>query len=217
MPTAYYPQRYFISAPDQNDDPSVFPYTVGQTFLQRKTPMWSTDVKTSVSGKERRRALWSYPIWRFSVSYDVLRDAPSRLDLQRIHAFFNSMQGQAGEFLFWDRGDNTVTDSFFALGDGTTTTFQVMRTVTIGGISYSEPVHAFNGDPVVSVDGTPTDVTVPERGKVQFALAPADGSRLTWTGRFFWRCRFEADEMDISQLMSGLWQGRGLDFHTVKV
>jgi hypothetical protein len=216
MPTPYYPSRWFITSPDRTDDPNVFPYAVGQTFLQRKTPQWSTDVKVSVSGKERRRALWSYPVWRFSVAYDVLRDGPSNLELQRLYAFFNSMQGMAGEFLFWDRGDNTATDQFFAAGDGTTTTFQVTRTITVGGISAAEPVLAFNGTPVVSADGVETAVTVLDRGKVQFAAAPAIGARLSWTGQFYYRCRFEIDELDISQLMSGLWEGRGIDFHSVK-
>lgn len=217
MPTTYYPQRFFISTPDRNDDPSVFPYTVGQTFLQRKTPQWSTDVKTSVSGKERRRPLWSYPVWRFSVSYDVMRDGPSNLDLQRLYAFFNAKQGQAGEFLFWDRSDNKATDQFFALGTGVTTVFQVFRTLTIGGITATEPVQAFNGDPVVTVDGVETDITPLPGGKVQFASAPASGARLNWTGQFFFRCRFENDELDISQLMSGLWEGRGVDFRSLKL
>lgn len=217
MPTAYYPQRYFISSPDQADDPGVFPYMVGQTFLQRKSPLWSSDVKVSVSGKERRRALWSYPVWRFSVAYDVLRDGVTNQELQRLYAFFNAQEGQAGEFLFWDRGDNTVTDQLFAIGDGTTTTFQVTRTITVGGISASEPVQAFNGWPTIFVDGVATDVTSASGGKITFASAPADGARLNWTGRFYYRCRFESDELDISQLMSGLWEGRGVDFRTVKL
>lgn len=216
MPTPYYPSRWFITSPDQNDDPNVFPYAVGQTFLQRKTPQWSTDVKTAVSGKERRRALWSYPIWRFSVAYDVLRDGPSWLEQQRLYAFFNSMQGMAGEFLFWDRGDHDATDQFFALGDGTTTTFQVKRTIEVGGISAAEPVFAFNGNPTITVNGLETPVTVGDRGKVTFATAPANGALIKWTGQFFYRCRFEIDELDISQLMSGLWEGRGVDFHSVK-
>lgn len=216
MPTTYYPQRWFISAPDQNDDPSVFPYAVGRTFLQRKTPQWSTDVKVSVSGKERRRPLWSYPIWRFSVAYGVLRDGPNYQELQRLYAFFNSMQGMAGEFLFWDRGDNTVNDQIFAVGDGTTTTFQITRTLQSGGIMATEPVLAFNGDPTILVDGTETAVTVGDRGKVTFDTAPDDGARLNWTGRFYYRCRFEIDELDINQLMTDLWEGRGINFHTVK-
>lgn len=217
MPTPYYPQRYFITAPDQNDDPAVFPYMVGQTFLQAKNPVWSTDVKTSVSGKERRRALWSYPVWRFAVSYGVLRDAPTNQELQRLYAFFNAAKGQAGEFLFWDRGDNTVTDQLFAVGDGVTTAFQVTRTISVGGISYTEPVQAFNGWPTINIDGVVTDITDSTGGKVTFASAPADGARLNWTGQFYYRCRFEKDDLDISQLMAGLWEGRGVDFRTVKL
>lgn len=217
MPTPYYPSRWLISAPDRSDDPNVFPYTVGQTFLQRKVPLWSTDVKTSVSGKERRRALWSYPVWRYSVAYNVLRDGPSNLDLQRIYAFFNSMQGQAGQFLFFDRGDNTVSDQFFGTGDGSTTVFQATRSITVGGISCTEPVFAFEGPPVVRVNGAATGITVLANGRLQFASAPANGALLTWSGGYYFVCRFENDELDISQLMEGLWEGRGVDFRTVKV
>lgn len=216
MVTPTLPSRWFISEPDLVDDPRVFPYAVGRTFLQRKTPIWSTDVKTAVSGKERRRALWSYPVWRYSVGYNVLRDRPAAPDLERLFAFFCTMQGQAGEFLFFDRGDNRADDEFFATGDGTTTEFQVTRTIGAGGITFTEPVRAFNGDPVVLVDGVETAVVSTETGKVQFDTAPADGAVLNWTGSFFYRCRFEIDELDINQLMSGLWEGRGVDFRTVK-
>ncbi|OYW50734.1 MAG: hypothetical protein B7Z34_02605 [Novosphingobium sp. 12-62-10] len=187
-------------------------YAPGQVFLQRKTPVWSTDVKVSVSGKERRRALWSYPVWRYSVSYGVLRAEPAAPDLDRLFAFFCTMQGQSGEFLYLDRGDNTARDQHFGTGDGTETEFQVSRTIGAGGISYTEPVLAFNGTPEVKVNGTITAVTTTERGKVEFATAPADGAVLTWSGSFF----FEIDEMDIRQLMAGLWEGSGVDFRTVK-
>ncbi|HQS70679.1 MAG TPA: DUF2460 domain-containing protein, partial [Novosphingobium sp.] len=80
----------------------------------------------------------------------------------------------------------------------------------------TEPVLAFNGTPEVKVNGTITAVTTTERGKVEFATAPADGAVLTWSGSFFRRCRFEIDEMDIRQLMAGLWEGSGVDFRTVK-
>lgn len=216
MATPTYPSRWFISEPDLADDPRVFPYAAGRTFLQRKTPIWSTDVKTAVSGKERRRALWSYPVWRYSVSYNVLRDRPTAPDLERLFAFFCAMQGQAGEFLFFDRGDNSADDMFFGTGDGSTTEFQVTRTIGAGGISFTEPVRAFNGDPVVLVDGVETAVVPTATGKVQFATAPADGAALNWSGSFFYRCRFEIDELDIAQLMTGLWEGRGVDFRTVK-
>lgn len=198
------------------DDPRVFPYALGQTFIQRKTPVWSTDVKTSVSGKERRRALWSYPVWRYSVSYNVLRHLPATPDLDRLFAFFCTMQGQAGEFLFNDRSDYHAENHFFATGDGTTTEFQVTRTRGVGGITFTEPVRAFNGPPTVLVDGVDTEVVPSDDGKVTFDAAPADGAAIHWTGNWFQRCRFEIDELDIAQLMSGLWEGRGVDFRTVK-
>jgi hypothetical protein len=110
--------------------------------------VWSTDIKTSVSGRERRRALWSYPIWKFKVGYDVLRDQaqyPAAPDIQRLIAFFNAHSGAYQEFLYNDRTDNTVTNQALGVGDGVKTSFQLTRTITVGGISATEPVFAVNG------------------------------------------------------------------------
>ena len=77
------PSRWVIAPRDAVDDPDVFPFLAGQGFLEQKTPVWSTKTDVSVSGVQRSRALWSYPLWRFKVGYEVLRDAADRLELQR--------------------------------------------------------------------------------------------------------------------------------------
>lgn len=219
MPTPYYPSRWLISPADAVDDPDVFPLMVGQQFLQLKTPVWSTDIKTSVSGRERRRALWSYPIWKFKVGYDVLRDQaqyPAAPDIQRLIAFFNAHNGAYQEFLYNDRTDNMVTNQALGLGDGVKASFQLTRTITVGGISATEPVFAVNGAPTVTVDGVATAVTVGARGLITFASPPGAGAVLRWSGSFFFVCRFSDDQLDIEQMMSGLWSSSGIEFRSVK-
>lgn len=201
---------------DEADDPNVFPFMIGQTFLQLKTPMWSTDIKTSVSGRERRRALWSYPIWKFKVAYDVLRDGPAYRDVDRLFAFFNSMSGMAGRFQFYDHTANAVDNQIFAVGDGTTTTFQLTSSITVGAISCTEPVFALRGAPTVRVNGVETAVSLGALGKVTFSTAPTAGAALSWSGGFFYLCRFATDELDVEQMMLGLWAGNSVEFQTVK-
>ena len=217
MTTPYYPTRWLITAADLSDDPDVFPFLLGQSFLGLKTPVWSTDTKTSVSGVERRRALWSIPIWKFKVSYEVLRDGPSYLELQRLYLFFNSHQGSFKEFFYFDRFDNAVVGQPFGVGDGVTSAFQLKRSTTIGTNTFSEPIMGVSGTPTIYVNGTATSAyTVGPLGILTFTTPPAAAAVLTWTGSFFFLCRFAKDELTTTQMMSGLWSEQGLEFQSVK-
>jgi uncharacterized protein (TIGR02217 family) len=211
------PSRWVIAPKDAVDDPDVFPFLAGQGFLEQKNPIWSTKTDVSVSGVDRARALWSYPKWEFKISHEVLRDAAGFLELQRIVTFFNAHFGSTQAFFFLDRNDNSViTPMQFATGDGATTTFQVTRTTAIGGLTFSEPVRGFNGTPVFTVNGVGTAATVNALGTVTFASPPSAGAVISWTGNFFYLCRFTQDKLDLRQMMQGLWSGGGVGFRSIK-
>lgn len=217
MPTLYLPTRWIISSADVNDDPDIFPFMPGQSFLQLKTPVWSTDIQTSVSGRERRRQLWSFPKWRFKIAYEVLRDAPDKLELQKLFTFFNMHAGSYQEFFYYDHSDHSVVGQSIGTGNGVTTAFQLTRTMTMGAITFTEPVRAISGTPTVYVNGTPTTAyTVGAYGVITFTTPPAAAAVITWTGSFFFLCRFEKDELDAAQMMQGLWSNSGLDLVSVK-
>jgi uncharacterized protein (TIGR02217 family) len=213
------PSRWVIAPKDAVDDPDVFPFLAGQGFLEQKNPLWSTKTDMSVSGVQRSRALWSYPLWKFKVSHEVLRDAAANLELQRLVTFFNAHFGSAQAFFYLDRNDNAVTSSmYFATGDGVSTTFQLRRTTTIGGITFTEPVRGLNGAPIVTVAGVATTAfTIGVNGLITFTAAPANGAVLGWTGNFFYLCRFTQDTLDLRQMMTGLWSGGGVEFQSVKL
>lgn len=212
------PARWVITPADNTDDADVFPFLRGQSFLLMKTPQWSSKVDISVSGVERRRALWSYPIWRFRMAHEFLRDSASTLELQRLVTFFNSKSGSTTGFFYLDRTDNLATDVQFGTGDGVTTTYQLVRRSTIGGITFAEPVRGFNGTPVIKVNGTPTGAfTVGAFGLITFTVAPAAAAVLTWSGNYFFLCRFDADELEgLSQIANGFWASGQFDFRTYK-
>lgn len=217
MTTPYLPSRWIISAADLSDDPDIFPFLAGQSFIQLKAPLWKTNTETSVSGVERRRSLWSYPIWKFKVAYAVLRDAPDKLEIQKMFAFFNMHAGSFKEFFYYDRTDNSATNQFVGVGNGINTTFQLNRTMSVGGITFTEPVRGVSGVPTIYINGTPTTLyTIGSLGSVIFASPPAVGAVITWTGDFFFLCRFTKDQFDAMQMMNGLWSGKGLEFQTVK-
>jgi uncharacterized protein (TIGR02217 family) len=211
------PSRWLITSTDMADDPDVFPFLAGQSFQLLKTPMWNSKIDIAVSGTERRRALWSYPIWLFRLQHEVLRDGSSYLELQRLVTFFNMKFGSVTGFFYYDRDDHSVANVQFGTGDGVTTTFQLVRTVTIGGYSFTEPVRGLNGSPTVMIGGTPTAAfTVGTFGDITFTSAPANGTVLTWTGSYFFLCRFDKDQLDLSKIGQGLWASGQLDFRSWK-
>lgn len=193
-----------------------FPQLAGQGFLTEKTPIWSTQVVESVSGRERRRQVWSYPRWRFQVSYEFLRDTPTKDEIDQMWVFFNTCAGMYSEFGYLDPYDNLATNMSFGVGDGATTKFQLTRTTTAGGLSFTEPLFAFVGTPVIYKGGVATSAFTISNGLVTFDTAPAIGTALTWTGQYMFLCRFDSDEISPEQMMAQFWSLNGLTFKSVK-
>lgn len=191
----------------------IFPDLPGVSISVVKTPRWSTLVQQSVSGREVRAALYSYPTWRFSLSYEVLR-ADALAELQTLVGFFNARQGAFEPFLFDDSTDNTVTDQVFGYGDGVQTKFQLMRQIT--GLENIEPIFATNGATAISINGTPATGWTETDGLISFASPPPAGSALTWTGGFYYRVRFLEDSADFENFLYRLWRLKKLDLVSVK-
>lgn len=216
MVQPYLPSRWLITTAFPLEDPDVFPLLPGQVFLTKKSPTWSTDVKRANSGRERRRMNWSFPLWNFQVQYEVLRDGPGTQELQALLAFFNAHAGQYQEWFYYDPSDHAVTDQVVGTGNGTKTTFQLTRTISDGVLTFTEPVFAVQGTPVFKVNGVPTSATVGAYGVITFASAPAAAATISWTGNFMFLCRFSQDNLDLQQMMQGLWSQSGLSFQSQK-
>lgn len=193
---------------------AIFPVLAGLDWNVLKTPVWKTRIQEAVSGKELRAAFMSYPLWKFSLSYTVLRANAANAELQSLMGFFNARQGMFDSFLYSDPTDNSVTGQSFGTGDGSTTAFQLVR--SLGG--FSEPIQNVNGTPTIYVNGTATAAfTLGSTGVVTFTTAPAAAAVLTWTGNFYFRCRFLQDSSDFDNFMKDLWTLKKLAFQSVKI
>lgn len=192
---------------------AVLPTFPGLKWGTTKTPMWSTRVQKSASGRELRASFYSYPIYKFSLSYEVLR-GNGLAELQQLIGFFNARQGSYDTFLFQDPDDNSVTLQSIGLGDGTKTKFQLVR--AMGG--FVEPVFALNGTPSIYKNGTlmASGYTINSTGLVTFTTAPANGDTLTWSGSFYYRCRFAQDSTEFEQFLKQLWNAKKIEFFSVK-
>lgn len=196
----------------------VFPTLPGLIYPVKKTPSWSTNIQEAASGKETRVNFWSFPKWSWSLTFELLRDKPliSLDELWTLAGFFNKHYGSYDSWLFNDPDDNTVTAQGFGTGDGVTTQFQLAR--TRGG--FTEPVKDVNAAPAIYKAGVlqtlTTHYSVSATGLITFVAAPAAAAALTWTGTYYWRCRFLDDTVDFEKFASQMWESNEIKFVSVK-
>ena len=184
---------------------AVFPTLPGLKWPVVKSPIFNTRVQSSVSGKEVRLSYDAYPVWQYTLSFDMLR-AGATAELQTLMGFYLARSGSFDTFLFNDVTDNAVTDQSIGTGNGTTVLFQLVR--TYGG--FIEPIQNTNSAPIIKVNGVTktltTDYTIDQYGQVTFVTAPAAAATITWTGTYYYRVRFKTDMLQFSNFMSQLWE-----------
>jgi uncharacterized protein (TIGR02217 family) len=216
----------------------VFPALAGQGWSVHKKPAFSTIVASHVSGREVRFANYANPVWNFELTFEGLDGSTTgqypglgSQSLQALMGLFLQCQGQYAAFVFYDPTDYNVSGQAFGTGDGTTTAFQLQRTLggfaewvaapvlsptTLyfpGGATYAAVAPAIydNGSLVSS-----SAYTISSAGVVTFGSAPASGHALTWTGAFGFLCRFDGDDLDFEQFMANLWKAESVKFRSLR-
>jgi uncharacterized protein (TIGR02217 family) len=174
---------------------------------------------------------YPYPLWKFELVFEFLRDTPTGSgdgDLRRLMGFFCACQGAYGNFLFNDPTDNLVTNQGIAIGDGTTTQFQFVRTLSDAamGVTFTEPIVAPNIVFSLTFDGTvqsPSSYSFISAGSnnnangiLTFGTAPLAGVSINATFSYYFRCRFVDDSYAFEQFMSNLWTVKKLAFISVR-
>ena len=193
---------------------AILPIFPGLSWGRRRAVRWSTTVKRAASGREYRAANWSYPVYEYQLDYELLRQQVDAAEVEQLLGFINLRRGSFDTFLYLDPYDQTATQQVFGTGDGARTQWPLVR--TFGG--FAEPVLGIVAAPQVFVAGAlqSSGVVVSPEGTVTFAAAPPAGALLTWSGTFYWRCRFLKDGAEISEFMSRWHELRGLSFTTLK-
>ena len=202
---------------------TVFPSLPGMTYDRVRRPLFNTNVSRSASGREVRTAYQLYPLWEFEVTFDLLRSQSSYSEYQQLLGFVLMMLGQYDSFLYTDPTDNAVTAQQFGTGDGTTTTFQLTRSIGYGSYLFVEPVDNVNAITSITetVSGTNTTIvqgtgagkyTLGSTGIITFGTAPISGTVLQWTGSFYYRCRMEQDNPEFNEFMYNLQEMKKLKF-----
>ncbi|SRR5260370_21613368 len=198
----------------------LYPNVKGLTLPIKRVDEWSTIRQQSVSGKDLTLSVYQNPIWHWELKYAYLKDSGTPpTTFRTIINFHNQMGGQFDTFLYQDQDDNSVTDEAFGTGDGTTTIFNLLRHWISGG--FGEWIQNVNVLTNVKINGTiktlNVDYTLNSIGQITFTSAPAAAAALTWTGTYYFRCRFEDDKQDFDKFMNLLWQINLVKFKSVKL
>lgn len=194
----------------------VFPSLPGQVPGPKMTPTFKTRVQEAESGAERRATKMAYPKWRFSLDFSVLSSAVASLELQQLVGLFLACRGSWDSFLYSSPVDYAVTNMAFGTGTGVQTQFQLTRSFGASGMTFVEPVQNVQAVSAIKVNGVTktagTDYTIGATGLVTFTSAPANGAALTWSGTFYYRCRFQRDEAEFNQFLQDLWEHKNCAF-----
>lgn len=193
----------------------VFPTLNGLSWDRKRSPVWSTGIQESANGLKLRTAFFSYPIYKYSLSFDLLRETTGFSEKKQIEEFFNLHRGGWDSWLYNDDSDNTATNQVFASTDGVSASYQLKRSIN----NYLEPIKALNGTPTIYKNGVAqsSDFTISSTGLVTFTTTPAAGITLSWSGQYYFRCRFSDDSLDFNQFVYRLYDLGKVDFETIKI
>jgi hypothetical protein len=196
---------------------AVLPSLIGVSWPVARTQRWDSVKQDNLSGKRIRSSLFSYPIYNYELKFNFLRSTVALQEYQQLKDFISTVGGATNLWALNDANDNSVTSQNFGTGDGSTQYFQLVRMLN----NFNEPVFILNGNPTIYVSGSPktlgVDYSISAAGNVAFAAAPANTAPLTWTGSFYWACRFDDDQTQFVNFYQNLWQLKTLKFSTEKV
>ncbi|WP_119689681.1 DUF2460 domain-containing protein [Acinetobacter soli] len=188
---------------------------IGYDFVRK--PVFSTNIMTSISGRELRARHYAVPRYEFSLQIPILRE--SKKELQKIENFFLDRFGSFDSFLFKAPLDNEFESEF--VGDGVTTVFQLYKKTGEQKIPITN-VEAFGKVLMWSANDQALMWSANDQalmwsndfyqitsdGRVIFNSPLALGESISITGTFYYRCRFAEDSQEFTLFSYKLWRGQ---------
>lgn len=203
----------------------IFPKLPGETVPVIRRPAFSTIIQGASSGLEVRIGEWVYPRWEWEIPFSWLSQEAAIGDFQTLAGFFIGLFGAFDAFLFNDPLDNSTTlpdapaatPSIIGTGDGTTTTFQIGRTLS----GNFEPLYDINSTvaaPKIYLNTTlqSSGYAISATGLITFTSAPGAGVLVKADFQYYWRVRFADDSTDFANFAGKLWENQKLTLQQVK-
>jgi uncharacterized protein (TIGR02217 family) len=171
-------------------------------------PERRTEIVSTASGREERNSRWAHSRRR----YDVGSGVKTLADVQDVVDFFEARRGRLHAFRFKDHADfkscnatgtPAATDQVIGTGNGTTASFQLVKTYGAPVRPYARTVFApVAGTVLVAINGAATtQFTVnTQTGVVTFNAGniPAAGANITAGFQFDVPVRFDTDQISIN-------------------
>ncbi len=138
-------------------------------------PGFKTTVVNSFGGFEQRFANWSTVRGTWQLSYGI----QTKTDFSTVRDAFYVQRAMLDGFRFKDWSDFELPDQQIALGDDSTTVFQVFKQYAFGAVTYDRDLRKIvAGTEVVRLDGVvkadPADYSIDDdTGLITMVVAPA--------------------------------------------
>jgi uncharacterized protein (TIGR02217 family) len=190
---------------------SVLPNLPGLLWNKEVEPLFNTRVQKSPSLREIRISFSPKPLRTFKLAYELLRDDVTHNELKQLFGFYLSRAGSFDSFLYADPSDSIATQEQIGVGNSSQTEFQLVRTfngeteLVLNALSATTTVFS-NG-----VEVSDDDYSL-SGGVITFDTAPPLGAVITWSGTYYYRCRFEQDQLDFNKFMREFWESREVAF-----
>jgi hypothetical protein len=184
----------------------------GLAFPQKWSPRFFNNSATAASGASVDVGIAQYPLHTFELTYEVLRDfVGTPTEFRNLMAFFVSVSGTLGRFLYLNPDDNAVTAGPIGTGNGTTVTFPIITPIPLtgqpmgpaglvpaitalyfNGVAQSSSLYTLNN--AVAMDQT-----------ITFGSAPGAGVIITADYTFYYYCKFAEDIMTFEKFSNQRW------------
>jgi uncharacterized protein (TIGR02217 family) len=169
-------------------------------------PKFKTTIFTADSGYEQRNVDWSAT----RAEYDISQSIKTQGQMDELTEFFFARKGRAYGFRFKDWNDYQIVQQVIAAGDGSTKTFQIVKSYTSAqsesgeSYTYTRNLTKIDWNTIagvtvgVSLKVAGTDYTVDHNtGLITFVTAPGAAAQIKiGFGQFHVPVRFDTDHLD---------------------
>jgi uncharacterized protein (TIGR02217 family) len=196
----------------------IFPALAGLQWDVKKSPQFQTTIVKHTSGRETRVSNYAHPLWKWEMSYELLRETQGYAELQALCGFFLARLGSFDTFLFADPAEsNMATNYELGVGDGFTTEYVLTKSYA----GFIEPVGYVDATTLqVFIGGvqvySPATWVLVTPNTLQLTSALPAGSVISASYIWYYRVRFGEDVHDYNNFMYQLWELKKLTLEMVK-
>jgi uncharacterized protein (TIGR02217 family) len=197
-----------------------FPALPGQSIMVERDWESNVIIQTSASYQEVRIVQNSNQRFTWTLRWNYLRNYNSLSEWTTAAGFFGARYGSYDSFLFKDPDDYYVIAQPIATGDGTTTSFQLIRTYGTSVQQIFEPNASYTPggayqvylNAVLQSSANYSISSGPNGGVLTFGAGhiPGAGVAITASFGYDWRVRFADPKMKFTKFMSQLASADGV-------